>query len=46
MEYRDSLSEEGGVEENTYSLILSKELAHEEVEHRPPLEILAEGMLR
>ena len=28
------------------SLNRTKELVHDEVEHRPPLEILAEGMLR
>lgn len=28
------------------SLNLYNELVHDEVEHRPPLEILAEGMLR
>ncbi len=28
------------------SLNRTKELVHEEVEHRPPLELLAEGMLR
>ena len=37
-----------GVGTQGYDLSLNrtKELVHDEVEHRPPLEILAEGMLR
>jgi hypothetical protein len=36
----------GGTQGYDLSLNRTKELVHEEVEHRPPLEILAEGMLR
>jgi hypothetical protein len=36
----------GGTQGYDLSLNRCKELVHEEVEHRPPLEILAEGMLR
>jgi hypothetical protein len=36
----------GGTQGYNLSLNRTKELVHEEVEHRPPLEILAEGMLR
>ncbi|MEI6110522.1 MAG: hypothetical protein WCP63_02445 [Cyanobium sp. ELA712] len=37
-----------GVGTQGYDLSLNrtKELVHDEVEHRPPLEIQAEGMLR
>ncbi len=36
----------GGTQGYDLSLNRYKKLVHEEVEHRPPLEILAEGMLR
>jgi len=36
----------GGTQGYDLSLNRTKELVHDEVEHRPPLEILAEGMLR
>jgi hypothetical protein len=36
----------GGTQGYDLSLNRTKELVHEEVEHRPLLEILAEGMLR
>jgi hypothetical protein len=36
----------GGTQGYDLSLNRTKELVHEEVEHRPPLEIRAEGMLR
>ncbi len=36
----------GGIQGYDLSLNRTKELVHDEVEHRPPLEIRAEGMLR
>jgi hypothetical protein len=36
----------GGTQGYDLSLNRTKELVHDKVEHRPPLEILAEGMLR